>query len=384
MLPDQHFLRTPGPTPIPPSVQQAMHQPMVGHRDQETKELLCMIKPKLKRLFGTDQDVLLLAGSGTAGLEAAVINIVHPDDEVLVLVSGAFGERFVQICRKYRIKTHRLDMAWGKAVTPESVADYLQRHPRVKAVLATFCETSTGVLNPVHKIASAIQHYSNAIFIVDGVSAIGAVQTKMDDWAIDILITGSQKAMMLPPGLVFLVVSERAWYKIKTNERPSFYLDLYLYQKQLQNNTTPFTPPLSLLFGLQQVLKLFDEEGLDNVFTRHHTMMNMTRAACRALGICLLTDDRDASPTVTAARADDLSPDMLRHMLKKEFNLIVAGGQNDLKGKLFRIGHMGYCSPADILQTISIIELALHKMGQPIELGSGVQAAQKIMLSGGT
>src|SRR5699024_5422640 len=186
-----------------------------------------------------------------------------------VLVSGAFGRRLVQICRNYGIKSIASVMEGGKPFTLETVPDFFRHNLRVKAVLPTFCETSTGVLNPVHKIASAIQHYSNAIFIVDGVSAIGAVQTKMDDWAIDILITGSQKAMMLPPGLVFLVVSERAWYKIKTNERPSFYLDLYLYQKQLQNNTTPFTPPLSLLFGLQQVLKLFDEEGLDNVFTRH-------------------------------------------------------------------------------------------------------------------
>jgi len=383
MQPDQQFLRIPGPTPVPPSVQRAMNQPMIGHRDQETKDLLHRIKPKLKPVFGTEQDVLIIAGSGTAGLETAVVNAVHPGDEVLVIVTGAFGDRFVQICNEHQIETHRFDIEWGEAVKPELIADYLRQHTGIKAVFATFCETSTGVLNPVKELADVIHKQSDALFIVDGVSAIGGADVKMDDWGIDILITGSQKAMMLPPGLTFAVVSERAWQVIETNDRPSFYFNLTKYRKQLENDATPFTPAVSLLFGLKQVLALFEEEGLDTVFARHERMKNMTRAAFRALNIPLLTTDQAASPTVTAVRPDDFDPDALRNELKKEFNMTVAGGQQHLKGHIFRIGHMGYCSPADILQVIGIIEVALNKIGKTVKLGTGVGAAQEMMLSGG-
>ncbi|QKY68364.1 alanine--glyoxylate aminotransferase family protein [Lentibacillus sp. CBA3610] len=384
MLPDQQFLRIPGPTPIPPSVNGAMSQPMIGHRDQETNDLLHTIKPKLKPVFGTDQDVLIISGSGTAGLEAAVVNAVQPGDEVLVIVTGAFGDRFAQICTEYGIATHRIDIEWGEAIEPESIQEYLKKHPDIKAVFATFCETSTGVLNPVQEVGQVIQQHSDALFIVDGVSGIGGVNMEMDAWGIDILITGSQKALMLPPGLTFMAVSERAWNVIEKNDRPSFYFDLTKYRDQLANDSTPFTPALSLLFGLKQVLELLDQEGLETTFSRHRQMMNMTRAAFQALSIPLLTNAQAASPTVTAIKADDFDPDTLRNVLKNEFGLLTAGGQKHLKGRIFRIGHMGYCSPADILQTISIIEIALNKIGKPIELGKGTRAAQEIMLSGGS
>ncbi|MFD1361800.1 pyridoxal-phosphate-dependent aminotransferase family protein [Lentibacillus salinarum] len=384
MLPDQPFLRIPGPTPIPPSVQRAVNQPMIGHRDQETKDLLHTIKPKLKPVFGTEQDVLILAGSGTAGLETAVVNAVHPGDEVLVIVTGAFGSRFVQICQAYQIETHRFDVEWGEAVKPEAIEAYLKQHPEIKAVFATFCETSTGVLNPVKELARVVHQQTDALFIVDGVSCVGGVAVEMDDWDIDILITGSQKAMMLPAGLTFLAVSERAWEVVETNDRPSFYFDLTKYRKQLESGATPFTPALSLLFGLKQVLELFEEEGLETVFARHKLMKNMTRTAFQALDIPLLTCDEAASPTVTAIKPEDFDPEALRRVLKRDFDMTIAGGQQHLKGRIFRIGHMGYCSPADMLQTISMIEYALHKIGQPVELGCGTRAAQKTMLSGGS
>jgi len=384
MLPDQQFLRIPGPTPIPPSVQHAMSQPMIGHRDQETKDLLHSIKPKLKPVFGTNQDVLMIAGSGTAGLETAVTNAVQPGDEVMVIVTGAFGDRFAQICTEHDISTHRYDVEWGEAVAPQTIEEHLKKHPHIKAVFATLCETSTGVLNPVKELSRVIRRHSDALFIVDGVSAVGGVDVKMDEWEIDILITGSQKAMMLPPGLTFAAVSERAWEVIENNNRPSFYFDLAKHRNQLDNDSTPFTPALSLLFGLSQALELIEQEGLEAVFSRHRQLMNMTRAAFKALGIPLLTSDKDASTTVTAMKPDDFDPDALRKVLKNEFNLTVAGGQKHLKGSIFRIGHMGYCSPADILQTISMIEVALNKIGKSVELGKGISAAQEIMLSGGS
>ncbi|MFD2761565.1 pyridoxal-phosphate-dependent aminotransferase family protein [Lentibacillus juripiscarius] len=380
MLPEQTFLRIPGPTPIPPSVQRTMSQPMIGHRNQETKDLLQTIKPKLKPVFGTEQDVLILSGSGTAGLEAAVVNAVQPDEAVLVIVTGAFGDRFVKICEEYEIAVHRYDVQWGEAVSPEAIAAYLADHPDIKTVFATYCETSTGVLNPIKELAHVVHQNTDALFIVDGVSCVGGIQTEMDTWGIDILVTGSQKAMMLPAGLTFVAVSERAWRVIEENERPAFYLDLKRYRDQLANNSTPFTPAISLLFGLEQVLTMLEEEGLNQVYERHQMMKDMTRAAFRALDIPLLTSDEAASPTVTAIKPNDFKAEALRNILKSKFGLATAGGQQHLKGQIFRIGHMGYCSPADVLQTISIIETALHKIGKSIELGKGTKAAQETLL----
>lgn len=380
MLPDQQLLRIPGPSPIPPSVQRAMGQPIIGHRGRETTELLQRIKPKLKPIFGTKQDVLIVTGSGTLGLEAAVVNTVKPGDEVLVIVTGAFGERFGHICDAYGITVHRYEVVWGEAVNPEYIKEYLKEHPAIKVVFSTYCETSTGVLNPVQELSTVVHQYSDALFVVDGVSCVGGVETKVDEWGIDVMVTGSQKAMMLPPGLTFIIVSDRAWKVIKENKQPRFYLDLKKYQDNLVKDATPFTPAVSLLFGLEQVLQLMDEEGLEQVYARHQLMMNMTRAAFKALHIPLLTSDKAASPTVTAIKPLDFQAEALRSVIKKDFGLSVAGGQQHLKGVIFRIGHMGYCSPADVLQVIGTIEIGLMKIGKQIELGKGTRAAQEIYL----
>lgn len=381
MLADQQILRIPGPSPIPPSVERAMSQPIIGHRGKETSALIQRIKPSLKPIFGTDQDILMLTGSGTAGLEAAVVNTVKPGDEVLVIVTGAFGDRFNSICKAYDISVHRYDIEWGSAVDPEAIKTYLKEHPEIKVVLATYCETSTGVLNPIQELTTIISQNSDALLIVDGVSCVGGVESKMDEWGIDVLVTGSQKALMLPPGLTFIAVSERAWRVIESNEQPRFYLDFKKYQDNLAKDATPFTPAVSLLFGLEQALKLVNEEGLEQVYARHNLMKKMTRAAFRALDIPLLTEDHTASPTVTAIKPADFEAEALRTVLKTEFGLSVAGGQGHQKGKIFRVGHMGYCSPADVLQTISVIEIALNKVGKNIELGKATSAAQEIYLS---
>lgn len=383
MLQDQQYLRIPGPTPVPPSVQRAMAQPMIGHRGQETSELLRSIKPRLKKVFGTEQDVLIVAGSGTSGLEAAVVNAVKPLDEVLVIVTGAFGARFVQICKAYGILVHSYTVEWGKAFDPIEIKEYLQNLPNVSAVFATYCETSTGVMNPIHELAGAVNEVSNALIIVDGVSCVGGVETRMDDWGIDIMVTGSQKAFMLPAGLMFIAASKRAWDVIHSNPNRGFYLDLTKYKNDLAKDTTPFTPALSILFGLDQALELMEKEGLEKVYGRHTLLKEMTRAAFHSLEIPLLTNDEDASDTVTAVKPDDFDAEKFRKTIKKEFGLSVAGGQDCLKGKIFRIGHMGYCSPADILQTLSMIEIGLIKSGKNIELGKGVAAAQRVYLENG-
>jgi len=381
MLKEQQILRIPGPTPIPPSVQRAMTQQMIGHRDQDTKDLIQRIKPQLKPIFGTEQEVLMIAGSGTAALETAVVNAARPGDEVLVIVTGSFGDRFAKICEAYEMVTHRLDIEWGNSADPEAVKQFLADHGNIRAVFATYCETSTGVLNPVQTLAETIHNHSNALFIADAVSCLGAVETKMDAWGIDILVTGSQKAMMLPPGLAFIAASKRAWKVIENNPRSRFYLDLRKYRDHSAKDSTPFTPPISLLAGLEQALNQMHEEGLSEVYARHEVMMNMIRTGFRELNIPLLATDEAASPTVTAMKPDDFEADKLREVVKKHFSLSIAGGQNHLKGKIFRVGHMGYCSPADILQAISLIEIGLHKIGKEIELGKGVQAAQEIYMN---
>ncbi|WP_318616270.1 alanine--glyoxylate aminotransferase family protein [Sporosarcina sp. YIM B06819] len=383
MLQDQQFLRIPGPSPIPPSVQRAMSQPMLGHRGKEVSAIVQSIKPGLQQIFGTAQDVVVITGSGTAGLEAAVVNIVKPGDEVLVVVTGAFGDRFTKICNAYNIKAHRLDVEWGQALQPTAVQQYVQANPAIKAVFSTYCETSTGILNPIHELATAVREVSDALIIVDGVSCVGGVQTEMDAWGIDIMVTGSQKAFMLPAGLTFVAASERAWAVIEANTQRGFYLDLTKYRDNLQKDTTPFTPAVSLLFGLQQVLQMIEAEGLEQVYARHTLMMNMTRAAFKALNIPLLTTDADASPTVTAVQPEDFDAEAFRKVIKQEFGLTVAGGQQHLSGKIFRVGHMGYCSPADVLQTISMIEIGLLKVGKKITLGTGVAAAQQIYVNEG-
>lgn len=383
MLTDQQILRIPGPTPIPPSVNRAMSQPMIGHRGQSTSDMISDIRPKLKRVFGTEQEVMILTGSGTSGLETAAVNTVAPGEEAVVIVTGSFGERFAKICEAYDIKTHIIEVTWGEALKPLAVKEFLQEHPEVKAVFSTYCETSTGVLNRIPELAAAIKEVSDALLIVDGVSCIGGVETKMDEWGLDVVVTGSQKAFMLPAGLAFIAASERAWKKIEDNPRPRFYLDLKKHRDNIVKDTTPFTPAISLLFGLQQVLQLMEEEGLEEVYARHRLMMEMTRSAFNALGIPLLTSDEDASPTVTAVEPADFESPVFRKIMKQEFGMDIAGGQQHMAKTIFRIGHMGYCSPADMLQAIAAMEIGIVKAGKEIELGQGVRAAQKIYLNEG-
>lgn len=377
---DISLLRIPGPTPIPPSVERAISKPMIGHRGPETKALIQKIKPRLKKVFGTEEDVFFIAGSGTAGLETAAVNVASSGEEVLVLVSGSFGERFAQICESLDLVTHRLDYEWGLAVNPKDVEQFLQQNKNIKAVFMTQCETSTGIQNPIAEISEVVHANSDALVVVDGVSCVGGVDTKMDDWGVDVLVTGSQKAMMLPPGLTFIGVSKRAWEVIDKVESRRFYFDLRKYRDNLAKDSTPYTPAVSLLFGLDEALRLLEEEGLENVYERHTLMRDMTRAAIKALGIPLLTEDEYAAATVTAVKPETFSADELRSYLKEHFNLSLAGGQQKLSGEIFRIGHMGYCSPADVLQIISLIEIGLKALGEDITLGQGVKAAQEVYL----
>lgn len=379
----ENILRHPGPTPIPKKVQMAMSQDIYSHRSNEFVELYRETIELAKPIFGTKQDLLLLPSGGTAALEAAAVNTVSAGEDVVVITVGAFGDYFVSICEKYGFNVHKLEKEWGQACTADELQAFLQPLTTVKAVFVTYNETSTGILNPIAELAQVVRNETDALLIVDGVSCIGGAPAEMDKWGIDILVTGSQKAMMLPPGLSIVGVSDRAWKVIEENKTPSYYLNLQSYRSWAEKGMTPNTPTITLIYGLQAVCKLIEEEGgFAKTVARHALMKDMVRSAMKALGIDLLTDDKHASPTITAIMAPKgiALGDFLHH-LKQQYHVDFAGGLGHLQGKMFRFGHMGYCFPSDILQAVSLIEAALQDFSYDFEPGAGVLAAQQVYLA---
>ncbi|MEH7252436.1 alanine--glyoxylate aminotransferase family protein [Neobacillus niacini] len=378
-----NILRHPGPTPIPKKVQLAMNQDMISHRTEEFVRLYQETTNRVKPIFGTKQNILLLPSGGTAALEAAAVNTVSPGEEVVVITVGAFGNYFVSICEKYGFNVNKLEKNWGEACTEEDLIEFLKPLSNIKAVFATYNETSTGILNPIEKLATVVRTHTDALFIVDGVSCLGGAPAEMDQWGIDILVTGSQKAMMLPPGLALVSVSERAWKVIEETTKPAYYLDLLSYRDWAAKGMTPNTPAISLIFGLSAVCDLIEEEGgFSQTVARHDLMKNMVRESMKALSIGLLTSDEHASPTITAICAPKgiEVPTFIGH-LKEKYHLDFAGGLGHLQGKIFRFGHMGYCLPSDILQAVSLIEAGLQDFSYSFEAGAGVKAAQNVFLA---
>jgi aspartate aminotransferase-like enzyme len=378
-----NILRHPGPTPIPNKVQLAMNQDMISHRTEEFVQLYRESTNRVKPVFGTKQDILLLPSGGTAALEAAAVNTVSRGEEVVVITVGAFGDYFVSICENHGFHVHKLEKSWGEACTEEDLIEFLKPLKNIKAVFATYNETSTGILNPIEKLAQVVSTHTDALFIVDGVSCLGGAPAEMDQWGIDILVTGSQKAMMLPPGLALLSVSDRAWKVIEQNNTPSYYLNLLSYREWASKGMTPNTPAISLIFGLSAVCDLIEDEGgFSQTVARHELMKNMVRESMKALSIGLLTTDEYASPTITAILAPEgiEFPAFIGH-LKKKYHIDFAGGLGHLQGKMFRFGHMGYCFPSDILQAVSLIEAGLQDFSYSFEPGAGITAAHKVFLA---
>ncbi|MGE8037274.1 class V aminotransferase [Lysinibacillus sp. KCTC 33748] len=379
----ENILRHPGPTPIPKKVQLAMNRDIISHRSNEFVELYRETIELVKPVFGTKQDILLLPSGGTAALEAAAINTVSAGENVVVITVGAFGDYFVSICEKYGFHVHKLEKEWGQACTAKELREFLQPLQEIKAVFITYNETSTGIINPIAELAQVVREETDALCIVDGVSCLGGAPAEMDAWGIDILVTGSQKAMMLPPGLSLVSVSERAWKVIEENKAPSYYLNLLSYRSWAEKGMTPNTPTVTLIYGLHEVCKLIKEEGgIEQTIDRHELMKNMVRHAMNALNIELLTTDEQASPTITAIMAPKgiTLGDFLSH-LKQQYHLDFAGGLGHLQGKIFRFGHMGYCFPSDILQAVSLMEAALRDFEYDFEPGAGVRAAQEVFLT---
>lgn len=385
---NQQGLFTPGPTPVPERVKHSMNQPMIGHRSKEFRVLLEEAATRMMPYFGSENPVTILSGSGTAALETATANVVEEGDHVIVIVTGAFGERLAEICEVFGARVHRLETEWGRACSPDELTLFIKTlNVHVKAVFATYCETSTGVLNPVEELGKAVKQCTDALFIVDGVSCIGAVPVDMEAWGIDILAAGSQKALMLPPGLAFIASNETAKAAMKKCRTKRFYLDLNKYHSSFENQgSTPFTPAISLIYGALEVCKILEEEGFDQVIDRHLLLKRMIREGVKALQLPLLANDEEASPTVTAVVTNNSSSKKLKQMLQDQFGISIAGGQKKLKGEIIRIGHMGHCSPYDALKVLTAMELALMILEGKGKSGLATGRAQEIwfsMLQGG-
>lgn len=379
MMQDKHYLMIPGPTPVPPAVVGAMSRPMIGHRTDDFAAMHKRIVERLQVVFQTKNDIFVLTHSGTGGMETAIANTVSPGDRVLALVTGNFGERFAKIAREYGADVDEVSFDWGKCVDLKKVGEKLAAG-NYKVVLATQNETSTGVVNDIAGIGALVGK-TPALLLVDGVSGVGGIEIKMDQWNVDILVTASQKAMMLPPGLAMVAVSPKAWEVVKNNKSPRFYLSLPAAKKSYEKWNTAYTPGVSLFAGLDAALEMMINEGMENVYARHKTMAAAARAAVRALGLELLAGDEWASPVITAVKSPEgVNGDDIRKVLKKEFGVTFAGGQGILAGKIFRMAHMGFADKMDVIIAVSALEMALARIGQPVELGSGVRAAQKVFL----
>ncbi|TCP28937.1 aspartate aminotransferase-like enzyme [Scopulibacillus darangshiensis] len=380
MLLNQEFLFTPGPTPIPDRVTRAMNQPMIGHRSQAFSQLLEETSTRLKPVFGSTEPVYLVAGSGTSALETAVTNVVTEGDDVIVIVAGAFGDRFANVCEAYGANVHRLDIEWGSACTPDRLEDFIkQLNTEIKAVFATYCETSTGVLNPIKELGKVTKQLTDALFIVDGVSCIGAVPVDMKSWHIDVLVAGSQKALMLPPGLAFIAINDDVKTVIKNCRTKRFYFDLNSYINSYETQkSTPFTPAVSLINGALEVCKMIEEEGMEQVISRHQLLKRMVREGLKAIELPLLVKDEDASPTVTAVKPENSSANELKKLLQQRYSIILGGGQKKLKGEIFRIGHMGYSTPFDILKVLGAIEMAVSQVEGRDVLGKATGKAEEV------
>ena len=358
-------LRTPGPTPIPDDIVEAMSNPMINHRGPEFLELLTRVTEQLKQVFMTTNDLYILTASGTGALEASIVNTLSPGDKVLSATAGAFGDRFTEIATAYGAVVEHLEFEWGTIVDPEAIRRLLRQDPQIKAVLVTHNETSTGITHPLADVASVVKGEFDKLLLVDAVSSLACVPLPVDGWNCDLVGTASQKGFMIPPGLAFISISEAGHAAQASATMPRFYFDLDIAQSYLERGQTPWTPAISALYGLSLALDKLLTEGLENVYERHANIGQMTRDGVRNLGLELLVHDETyASNTVTAIKIpENIDGAKFVNMVRTEENVVLAGGQGKLSGKIFRIGHMGSVTADDIEEVLEALKVVLPKVG---------------------
>ena len=354
-------LRVPGPTPCPPQALQAMGRQMINHRGGEFARILNSTTEKLKQAFQTKGDVFILTSSGTGGMEAAIVNTLSPGDKVLSMTNGAFSERFADIAEQYGAQVTRLSFEWGRPIDLDAVEKALKTDGDIKAVLATHNETSTGMTNRLGDISSTVKEFDK-LLLVDAISSLGCIDLPTDDWQCDVVVTGSQKGWMAPPGLAMVSVSEKAWQANAQAKMPRYYWDFGKARDFLQKGQTPWTPAISLFYALDTTLDLMLSEGLSNIFARHARVAQKARDGVKSLGLSLFSEEKYASNTVTAVKAgDNIDISKLIQVLREEYDVVIAGGQRKLAGKIFRIGHLGAVDEDDIKSVLEALNKALPR-----------------------
>ncbi len=374
------YLLAPGPTPVPETVNLVMAAPMVHHRTPQFSKIFAEAAEDAKYLFQTKQDVIILASTGTGGMESCITNLFSPGDKVLVVNGGKFGERWGKISESYGLEPVWINVEWGQAVDANKVKTILDKDKGIRAILVQASETSTTVCHPIEALSKLTRDRDDILLVVDGITGTGVFPLPMDEWGIDAMITGSQKALELPPGLALVALSEKAWKFADQSKCPHFYFDLKKERKNLANQTSAYTPAVSLVIGLRAVLKSFKEEGLENVHKRHNRLARATRAGAKALGLKMVAPDAPADSATGVFLPDGIDGGKLVKSLRDDFGVTLAGGQDQWKGKVIRIAHLGYVDTFDTIIAISAIEMALKKFGHAVELGKGVAAAQEILL----
>lgn len=371
-------LMTPGPTQVPEEALLSLAKQVTHHRTSEFKALFAEALEGLKYVFQTSGDVVILTSSGTGAMEAAVVNLIPRGGKAIVLEAGKFAQRWTEICQAYGIEAIRHVVEWGQAVAPNDVAELLDQHPDAVAVFGTLMESSTGVGHDIKAIAQAVA-LSNALFVVDAISGGGVMECRTDEWGIDVLVVGSQKAIMLPPGLAFLAANDVAWKQMESFHRPAYYFDLLRYREELHDGPdTPYTPAHTLIAALNENLKLIRHQGIEEIWARAEKLGEATRAGIEAIGLKTFAA-RPAAGLTSVHVPTDVDGAAFLKRLESRFGIKVAGGQGRLKGKIFRIAHMGIIDELDILATLSAIELVLDELGHHVKFGEGVAAASSVL-----
>lgn len=374
----KNYLLTPGPTPLPPEVMEALSRPIIHHRTPQFQQILKEAHEGLKYVFQTKNDVFILTSSGTGAMESAVANLLSPGDTVITLEAGKFGERWTEICKAYGINCEVIKAEWGTAVNPKDIEAKLKEGKgRIKAVFGTLCETSTGVATDLKAIGEIVKG-TDAVLVVDAISGLGAIDLKTDEWHCDVVVSGSQKGLMLPPGLAFVALSAKAWNLVNVSKCPKFYFDLKGTKKAYDKTDTAWTPAIGIIVALNEALRLIKAEGLENIFARHHKLAEACREAVKSLGLALFAP-KAYSDVVTAVKVPEgIDGEKLVKTMRDTHGVTIAGGQSEMKGKIFRFATMGYMSEFDIIAGIACLEKVLAQMGYKFQMGEGVAAAERI------
>ncbi len=373
------YLLAPGPTPVPPEALLAMAMPIIHHRAPDFLPVLESAKKGLQWLYQTTNDVLILCSTGTGGMVGSVNNFLNPGDDVLVVNGGKFGERWTKICQAYGMRVEEIAVEWGHAVKPEQVEAALKKNPKIKAVFLQANETSTGVYYDVQAVAGIVRK-TDALCVVDAISALVAHDIRTDEWGIDVMIGGSQKGVMLPPGLAFVSISDKAWKAADSAKTPKFYFNFKKERENLAKNQTNFTSAVTLIIGLNESIKLLQAEGLATVFARHERLAKATRAAAAALGLTLFPKENPSNALTAIEAPAGVDGQAIYKDLRVKYGITGAGGQDKLKGKIFRIAHLGYADTFDVITAVAGIEMVLKGLGHPVKLGTGVAAAQELLM----